>query len=340
MTRESRGFPPGFRTEKALVTPELAKELLATMHRNRTKSRMEVGLQEENLRNDSWWPEISPVFMDDDPGSPRSYDAQHRLQAVVNTGISAWMLLIYGVRPEAAEYIDTGRKRTYADMLRMNEVPDYKRQSVLAKYLALYEGAPELKIAGYGIEGIRQPGRYPVSQSAKDAHLNTDRTVKSIHVGEALYRAVRANPSWASYAAARTGQLDEHGEWQPSPFWEKVRSGEHLEAGDPALALWKWFANGQKRDRRPADKRLMEIYAYATAWNKYVTGANYQRVNPVFERRRDGSLFFPAANVPDFLPPDAPAMTRSQLRTAYATLNRGKAASSWQTDQERQEDGA
>lgn len=311
MSRQSRGFPPGFRTEQVLVTPEMAKELLETMHANRSRSRMEVGLQEENLTADSWWPEISPVFMDDDPGSPRSYDAQHRLQAVVNTGISAWMLLIYGVRPEAAEYIDTGRKRTYADMLRMGDIVDYKRQSVLTKYIALYEK--------YGVDGVRSPSKYPVGQDAKNQHLNTDAVMKSIHVGEALWRACRANPSWASYAAWRTGQ-EKDGEWTPSPFWESVRSGEKLLLGDPALALRNWLMNGQKRDRRPSDKRLIEMYAYATAWNKFVTGASYQRVNPTFDRRRDGSTYFPASSVPDFLPPDAGQMTRSQLRTAYQNL--------------------
>jgi hypothetical protein len=315
MSRESRGFPPGFRTEEVLVTPEMAKELLETMHANRSRSRMEVGLQEENLKTDSWWPEISPVFIDDDPDSARSYDAQHRFQAVVNTGISAWMLFIYGVRSEAAEYIDTGRKRTYADMLRMGEVPDYKRQSVLTRYIALYEG--------YGVEGVRNPSRYPVTQTAKNANLNSDAVMKSIHAGEALYRGVHANPSWAAYAAWRTGTTAEDGTFTVSPFWEKVRSGENLVKGDPALALRNWLMNGLKRDRRPADRRLMEFYAYATSWNKETTGASYQRVNPVFERRKDGSLYFPAANVPDFLPPDAGTMTRSQLRTAREAMERG-----------------
>ena len=317
MSRQSRGFPPGFRTEKVLVTPEMAKNLLETMHRNRTKSRTEVAVQEMNLREDSWWPEISPVFLDANPDSPASYDAQHRLQAVVNTGISAWMLFIYGVRDEAAEFIDTGRKRTYADMLRIGEVPDYKRQSVLTRYVALH--------ARYGIEGIRNPSKFPVPQDDKNKLLNTDGIMKAIHVGEGLYRALHANPSLAAYAAYRTGTYDEDGTWTPSPFWEQVRSGAGLETGDPALALRNWFVNGQKRDRRPADKRLIELYAYTVSYNKYVAGQTYQRVNPVFDKRRDGSTFFPAANVPDFLPSDIGQLSRAQLRTAYENMDRGAA---------------
>lgn len=315
MSRQSRGFPPGFRTEEVLVTPEMAKELLATMHANRSKSRMEVGIQEENLAGGSWWPEISPVFIDDDPDSPASYDAQHRFQAVVNTGISAWMLFIYGVRAEAAEYIDTGRRRSYADMLRIGEVPDYKRQSVLAKYMALYNK--------FGIDGIRQPSKYPVSQGDKHGHLNTDPMMKAIHAGEALARALGCNGSWAAYAVWRTGSVAEDGTFTVDPFWESVRTGAQLVLGDPALALRNWLMNGNKRERRPADKRLIEMYAYATAYNKHVTGQRYQRVNPVFEQRASGQKYFPASSVPDFLPHDIGNLSRSQLRTAYQNLERG-----------------
>jgi hypothetical protein len=306
-------YPAYASAEFELVTPEKAQHYLDTMHSNRSLSRLEVGIHEANLREGSWFPEISPAFMD---GADSAWDAQHRFKAIVNTGIPAYMLLIRGVSPDAAEYIDTGRKRTYADMLRMGEVPDYKRQSVLTKYIALYEN--------YGIEGIRNPARYPVTQEAKNAHLNSDAVMGAIHTGEAMYRAVHANPSWAAYAAWRTGQV-KNGVWTADPFWQRVRSGEELKKGDPALALRNWFLNGQKRDRRPADKRLIELYAYASSWNKEITGQSYQRVNPVFEERGNGRRIFPAANVVDFLPPDAGTMTRSQLRTAYQALEAARA---------------
>jgi hypothetical protein len=244
-----------------------------------------------------------------------SYDAQHRLQAIVNTGIHAYMLVVRGVRDEAAEYIDTGRRRSYADALRINGVVDYKRQSVLAKYMALYEN--------FGIDGIRQPSKYPVSQDMKAKYLNTDAMMKCIHAGAGLARAVFCNDSWAGYAIWRTGSTAEDGEFTVDPFWEQVRTGENLVLGDPQLALRNWLMNGSKRDRRPADRRLTETYAYATSWNKHVTQQRYQRVNPVFDERANGRKFFPAANVPDFLPADIGTLTRSQLRTAYQQLEQG-----------------
>jgi hypothetical protein len=289
----------------------MAQRYLDTLHTNRTKSRVEVAIHEQNLRTGTWYPEISPVFLDD---ADLSWDAQHRFAAVVNTGISAWMLFIRGVGEEAAEFIDTGRKRTYSDVLRMHEVVDYKRQSVLAKYIALHEL--------YGIDGIRSPGKYAVAQAEKNKHLNSDAALKSIHAGEALYRATGANGTWAAYAAYRTGFLDPDGEFTVDPFWEKVRSGTGLELGDPELALRNWLQHGSRSGagRKPADRRLMELFSYANAWNKHVTGQRYQRVNPVFKTRRDGKSYFPAENVPDFLPRDAGQMSRMALSRLYKEM--------------------
>ncbi len=281
----SPGFPPGFRTEEVLVTPDMARKLLEQMHKNRTLSRVEVSVHEQNLVSGNWFPEISPVYLD---ASGLSWDAQHRLQAVINTGISAWMLFLFGVREIAAEYIDTGRKRLYADNLKRRGVDDYKRQSVVAKYIALYEL--------YGMDGVRNPSKHAVAQSVMDEWIDADGVLDSIHVGEMLYRAVGANPSWASYAAYRTGKGQD-----PDGFWRNVARGDELKHGDPALTLHNWLMQGKKRDRRPADKRLMELYGLTTAWNKHVLGQRYASVSPRFEERRDGKKFFPASNVPDFL---------------------------------------
>jgi hypothetical protein len=287
----SRGFPDGFRTEKVLVTPPMARNLLSTMHVNRALSRVEVSVQEQNIDSGNWFPEISPVFLDDDPGSPRSWDAQHRLEAVCNTGVATWMLFIYGVGSEAAEYIDTGRKRLYADNLKRRGTADYKRVSVLAKYTALYEM--------YGMEAVRSPSKFAVSQAEMDKRVNAPGTemLDSIRVGEMLYRATGANPSWAAYAAYRTGQGTD-----PDGFFRQVASGEDMRRGNPALTLNKWLLQGGRRSRRPADKRLMEMYAFALCWNKHVKGEEYYSLSPRFETRRDGSKYFPSSSVPDFEP--------------------------------------
>lgn len=292
--RERVPAPPDHITlEKVLVTPALAAEYLnGRMHRNRVKSRIQLEIHKQNLANDTWFAEISPVYVDD---KDISWDAQHRFQAIFDTGISAWMVFIRGVTAEAAEYADTGRSRQYADNLKRRGVQDYKRQSVLAKYIALNDM--------YGIDGIRNPGKYAVSQSEKDKHIylpdggQNQAVVDSIRLGQGLYRATGANEGWMAWAVYATGKGAD-----PDGFWDQVMHGEGLHHGDPALTLREWLMQGRKRTRVPADKRLMELYATTMCWNKHVDRESYSKVQPSFEPRPDGTRYFPAANVPDFKP--------------------------------------
>lgn len=305
-------FPSHITVEMTLVTPADAKRYLATMHANRSKSKLDIGVQKENLLSGTFFGGISPVYVDD---ADRAWDGQHRFEAIAETGISAYLLFIRGVTPEEAEYIDTGRKRSYADVLRMGGVQDYKRQSVLVKYIALYEH--------YGVDGIRAPGRFPVAQEAKNAHLNTDAVIKSIHAGMGLYRATGCNDSVASYAVWRTGETAPDGTFTVHPFWESVRTGAGLVKDDPALTLRNYLMSGSRRSRYAKDRRVLELFAEANAWNKFVTGQRYAKVNPPYSKKPNGDLYFAAADVPDFLPKNAGTMSRIQLSRAYAAMRAG-----------------
>jgi hypothetical protein len=306
-------FPTHIRTEFVLVTPELARRYLKAMHANRSKSKLGVEVMEDNLRQDVWFPAISPVYFDD---RDRPWDGQHRFEAIAKSGIAAYLLFIRGVTAEEADYIDTGRARMYSDTLRMNGVNDYKRRAVLARALALY--------TKYGIEGTRVPGSHAITRPEMDAWLEAPGVTEALRMGEQMYRAVHANQSLVAYAVMRTGQRHPDGTMKldPDGFWANVAGADGLFRGDPAKTLHDWLLMGASRDRRPADKRLMELYALATSWNKHVQGRSYMRVNPVFEERAGGKKVFPAANVPDFLPlPDKPRDIAA-LKEAFANLKK------------------
>lgn len=309
-------FPAHITAEMTLVTPADARRYLDTMHANRSESRLEVAILSDVLKEGQWYGGISPVFFDD---KDCPWDGQHRFEAVIKTGLPAYMLFIRGVREEEAEYIDTGRKRTYADSLRIRGVPDYKRRSVVSRHLALY--------AKYGIEGIRTPASLALTPAEKDAWVDAPGMSEAIKAGEALARAVKANPAYAAYAVFRTVHGEVPDGIDADGFWEKVRSGANLSDLDPALTLRNQLLAGKARFNRSGkiDPRLMELYLLATAWNKHITGERWTRPQPVFETRADGTKVFPASQVPDFLPLDAKRRHIGDLRAAYASV-KGKAS--------------
>ncbi len=297
-----------------LVTPELAREYLTTMHTNRNLSRLDVGVLTENLEQDQWFAEISPVYFDSEN---RAWDGMHRFRTITATGKPAYLLFVRGVSAEAAEFADTGRRRMYIDNLkRRGNITDFKRQGVLAKWVALYDK--------YGIEGIRTPQKFALTQMDKDKWVEHPNLLASIHLGQQMSRHLGAQESWAAYAVWATGEGQD-----PDGFWGKVVSGENLVKGDPAKTLREWYMKGRERERTPVDQRVMFMYATATAWNKHVLGQSWSSVSPRFDVKQVASRTvktFPSSNIPEFLPLD-PGLREKHLEQLRATAPRARLVS-------------
>ena len=309
-----------------LITPDLAEDYLERMHANRTVSKIEKGVMSQLLRDGEFYGEISPIYFDDNgdwmqaPGDQDPWDGQHRLESIIETGIPAWMWVIRGVSADAAEFIDTGRRRQYSDNLKIGGIADYQRQAVLARQMALY--------SNYGIEAIRNPNTFPVTRPQMDRWVDSPGMLEAIHFGVKLYKYSGVSESAGAYAVMRTARVDERDAdgnalkvtIDPTGFWAAVRDGTNLERGDPAKALRDWMLR-KRLGQAPADKRLITHYALATAWNKHAEGKPYVKVQPTYERRRvSGSLYFPAKSVPDYKVPGEAARLLEEAREAYAVI--------------------
>lgn len=292
--------PQDIETEWVWVTPGAADIYLKKMHKNRTKSRLDVSVMADNLREGNFFPGISPVFVD---GDDTPWDGQHRFQAVIESGVPTYMMFVRGITSDMAEYIDTGRKRTYSDSLRINGTQDYKRRAVVAKLCAMHEK--------HGIEGIRNPSGMPLTRAEMDKWVGHPAMHGAVLIGEALNRAVKANPSYVSYAVLRTMKTDDtvpeadrdetSYTLDATGFWEKVKNGESLVRGDAALTLRNYLQLGGQ-GRIPTDRRLTELYAHTNSWNKHIQGKSYTKVNPKYQvNPRSNRKYFPAVNLMDFI---------------------------------------
>jgi hypothetical protein len=117
-----------------LITPEIAAEWLKKNDHNRKLTQSNVKKIEHALLNDEWQVSGQSIIIAWD-GSVM--DGQHRLEGVVNTGISMWNLVCRGVDPKVFSVIDTGKARNGADTLSISGVGDSTKIASLVK---LYEG--------------------------------------------------------------------------------------------------------------------------------------------------------------------------------------------------------
>lgn len=99
-----------------MITPELAKEMLQTSVGNRRMRGWYVALLAAAMRRGEWRVTSNGIGFD---VNGRLKDAHHRLNACVQAGVAFPSVVVFGMREDAYEVIDTGILRTYADRLDM-----------------------------------------------------------------------------------------------------------------------------------------------------------------------------------------------------------------------------
>lgn len=102
----------GFSSE--LVTPERAARYLKNNHGNRKLKPSVVARYAATMLSGNWV--LSPEAICFAPDG-RVLNGQHRLTAVINSGVPTPFLIIRGVSPEVFKVLDRGATRTIADAL-------------------------------------------------------------------------------------------------------------------------------------------------------------------------------------------------------------------------------
>ena len=134
------------KTKLTRVTPELAADWLKKNDHNRPLSRAAVEVHKRNLIGGNFRTTHQGIGLD---SRGRLRDGQHRLQAIVETGIAVSMLVTEGLTDSDLQAIDDGRKRTAHDILSMAY-----REPVSAFTTAL---AREMFIGGWHVaDGVKR----------------------------------------------------------------------------------------------------------------------------------------------------------------------------------------
>ena len=104
------------RCEQVMMTPERAQKILdeSNLANYRTLRRRVVDMYASDMRNGLWQENGVPICIAEN-GILK--DGQHRLSAIVKSGVSIPMIVVYDV-PADVDIYDTGTARTYMDILK------------------------------------------------------------------------------------------------------------------------------------------------------------------------------------------------------------------------------
>ncbi len=104
----------GVVAETVTVTPAMASDWLKCNTHNRPIRHSHIRFLADEIAHGNWQINGQAIVISDDE---QVLDGQHRLHAIIESGIAIKTLVVYGITREAFKTIDTGVVRTGADVL-------------------------------------------------------------------------------------------------------------------------------------------------------------------------------------------------------------------------------
>jgi hypothetical protein len=251
------------------MTPERAEQLLAANTRNRKLKPDAVKFYAAQMRAGLWRLTHQGIAVACDGVI---VDGQHRLHGVVEAGVTVPMLLTTGLAPETMAVVDTGIKRNFADIIKMNFPEVAQRFNVAAAVAMIHRweaGARGNDLAGVGSGAVR----YRADNQTLLAFYAARRAEFGYYVAEAnKMRRARPHFGCPSSVMALAVYLFEGIDYDDArDFFEKLRTGAGLGQDHPILAVLRYAERvANTRDQKPGNDIWAAILI--KAWNRYRAG--------------------------------------------------------------------
>jgi hypothetical protein len=136
--RNGQTAAPGVTTTVVTVTPKIAKEWLERNTHNRPLRSMTADSYADRMRAGQWVLTHQGIAFDVDGNI---LDGQHRLEAVVRSGITVQMLVTRGLPREAQIVVDDHSKRSPFDAIALSDGGGDLTKEDVAIAAALHRGA-------------------------------------------------------------------------------------------------------------------------------------------------------------------------------------------------------
>jgi len=238
---------------RMIITPEIATAMLQYNTDNRPVSESNVDRLASEIAKGAWMETPVPVIFSD---KGRLIDGQHRLQAVLKSGLAIESWVAFGAKDEAFAVIDTGRKRTGGDVFAIHGVPNSNAMAATTKWLHVYLNN---RSAAGGVSG--GSGAQVTNVDLYAFYLG----LKGIHDSSPTYSRLKTNGIPAPTAGMAVHYLcAQKNRAMADEFFRKLATGVGFESKrDPAYKLRERLT--RTGDQKPSPR---SVFAYTVqAWN-------------------------------------------------------------------------
>ena len=258
------------------VTPAQAQKWLEGNVDNRNLREQRVIHLSQILQRGEWELTGDAIVFDD---QDVLLNGQHRLSAVVVTGIPARFLILRGVPAKVQEVMDQGLSRTLGDQLQRRGVPYYVIVAASLFWLHRLDYSEETGIAHYADPSLRPSFRQLLQLFNENPELPEEVHKILRHV---KVLKVRTGATLAIYHRLKRIE-DDNIDVEVDQFFDSWATGAGLKVDDPIWRLREWClldASMRRTRGRSPDYRFV---AYVlTAWNKWRDGEAVKQIKWVY----------------------------------------------------------
>lgn len=245
------------------VTPDIARAWLKLHNtHNRPVSKNAVARYAADMVAGRWrHPTGEPLIFD---SYNRLQQGQHRLHAVVQSGVTITFLVVRGADPGDFAVIDTGLKRSAGNAIAMkggrsaNSCATIVRNAIL-----LRDHRDRIWSGGGGEADVTQQAVVEFYDRHADVVQEAQAQARALRhaarVPEAQFGAVAVNVMLAS---PFTRQWDD--------FYKRALTGDMLPVDHPVFALRRWAMGRQSSTTGGGQTQQSKVALIVKAWNAYV----------------------------------------------------------------------
>lgn len=234
------------------VTPAKAATFLKGNDSNRTIRKNAVKRYARDMKAGNWLESGDPIRFN---GDGTLLDGQHRLSAIIESGMPQKMIVIRGLDKKSMLAMDTGAKRTFADVLKLQGFKNTNLTAAAIRWCVLYED-PERKVCfdqATNSEMMNWLAANPqITDCVNMVGSNNNVIIKKIRTPLSAIRLYAKNKhDWDLFVA-------------------KLASGLELTEGDPIHALRRYVENISIATHKPLP--IIMHACVVKAWNAYMNG--------------------------------------------------------------------
>jgi hypothetical protein len=245
------------------IGPTEAINLLTLNRNNRPLRESYVNRLASAMRNGQWMVNGESIKLAEN----RLIDGQHRLSAIVRSGVTIDTYVVRDAPEETFTTIDTGIVRTHGDILAIEGVPNYNTVATALKWIAMYE---------YGYIFTRVTHRGAPRRFTNSEILELMQNHPGI-ISSAQKSMVARRIAKPTLIAACHYLFAKHSELAADGFVDALAKGLGLSDDHPYYMLRERFIA-----QKAARAKLSDKYFFALcikAWNLTVEGRTVQNLS-------------------------------------------------------------